>query len=415
MIGGRRTEGGLRRRHLFHPGGRRSPSSPLPQPKTAFFVSSTALSPDGHRLAYLACGQRGCDLDVVEVDARWQPSRPPGSCESPAARQWLAWSGDNTSVFYTTEPIPETFYLSRAWVTGVRPPERAQLAGLGARMPSMAPSQNRLAFARTLNSVGVFTLEPTARPVLRSSFWDVQPQFSPDGTKLVFTSSQSGEALHLWMAAADGSDAHQLTHGPGQSQGSPAWSPDGRRIAFDARDDDGRLTVWTMDADGGPPRQLTRGPGDQNQPTWSRDGRSIYFRLAQGATSDTWKVPAAGGAAERVTREGSASFGVESMDGRTSSTSGRARTPLSTVRPAHRRRTCASAAAVRPPGELRGHRCRDLLRRLWPRTGPVDSPLRPSGTRQGSRERSRRLAISSWIAWPCRRMARPSWFNSSPF
>ena len=46
-------------------------------------------------------------------------------------------------------------------------------------------------------------------------------------------------------------------------------------------------------------------------------GRALdYFRLAEGTSSDTWKLPAAGGPVERVTREGSASFAVESMDGK---------------------------------------------------------------------------------------------------
>jgi serine/threonine protein kinase len=56
---------------------------------------------------------------------------------------------------------------------------------------------NRLAFVRTVNTLGVYTLEPAPRPVLVSSFWDIQPQFSPDGQKLVFTSSRSGESLDI--------------------------------------------------------------------------------------------------------------------------------------------------------------------------------------------------------------------------
>ena len=107
-----------------------------------------------------------------------------------------------------------------------------------------------------------------------------------------------------------------MTHGPGSAQGSPAWSPDGRRIAFDVIGDDRRVSIWTIDADGGAPRQMTQGAGNQQWPSWSRDGRWIYFRLAEGTSSDTWKLPAAGGPVERVTREGSASFAVESMDGK---------------------------------------------------------------------------------------------------
>ena len=80
--------------------------------------------------------------------------------------------------------------------------------------------------------------------------------------------------------------------------------------------DDGHLTVWTIDADGGAPRQITRGPGNENTPTWSRDGHWIYFTCQEGARRDIWRVPASGGARERVTRDGSSFFALESMDGK---------------------------------------------------------------------------------------------------
>jgi eukaryotic-like serine/threonine-protein kinase len=290
------------------------------QPRKApQFLASPAPAPDGRHLAYLACeemtGGTICDVEVVELDERWQPLSAPRRLTNQAVPPGLIWSRDGTSVIYATQPVPETFYLWRAWVNGEREPERLELAGLGARMPAIASAQNRLAFVRTINRVGVFTLDTAPRPVLVSSFWDIQPQFSPDGAQLAFTSSRSGETLDIWLAAADGSNSRQLTHGPGRWQGSPAWSPEGRRIAFDSKGDDGRMSVWTIDADGGPPRQITKGPGDHNTPTWSRDGRWIYFSSDQGAGRETWRVPAGGGAGERVMRDGSA-FALESMDGK---------------------------------------------------------------------------------------------------
>ncbi len=291
----------------------------LVQPTAQQVFVSPALAPDGRHLAYLACVDMSggsCDVEVMELDARWQPVSAPRRLTSPVNPEGgLVWSRDGASVIYSTEPVPETFYLWRAWVNGDRAPERLEVAGLGARMPAIASTRNRLAFVRTLNSMGVSTLEPAPRPVLKSSFWDIQPQFSPDGRQLVFTSSRSGEELDLWVASADGSSPHQLTRGPGR-KGSPAWSPDGHRIAFDSKGADGRLTIWTIDADGGAPRQITHGPGDQNTPTWSRDGRWIYFLSSQSAGDNTWRVPAAGGPVERVTRDGSTVFALESLDGR---------------------------------------------------------------------------------------------------
>ena len=122
--------------------------------------------------------------------------------------------------------------------------------------------------------------------------------------------------MEVWVAAADGTGAEQLTHGPGRWQCSPHWSPDGRQIAFDSNAEDGRWHIWTIDAAGGTPRQVTRDAGDQNIPSWSRDGRWIYYSWAQGAERDIWRIPAAGGARQRITSDGVGLVGLESADGK---------------------------------------------------------------------------------------------------
>ena len=56
--------------------------------------------------------------------------------------------------------------------------------------------------------------------------YDMQPRFSPDGTKLVFVSDRDGSE-NLWVSAADGTDPRQLTDGERESYMSPVWTPDG--------------------------------------------------------------------------------------------------------------------------------------------------------------------------------------------
>ena len=62
------------------------------------------------------------------------------------------------------------------------------------------------------------------------------PQLSPDGTKLIYILSESNwkankQISHIWLANTDGTDAHQITFGPG-GVSSPSWSPDGKWISF---------------------------------------------------------------------------------------------------------------------------------------------------------------------------------------
>lgn len=81
---------------------------------------------------------------------------------------------------------------------------------------------------------------------------------------------------HLYVMRSDGSQARLLV----RNAGYPAVSPDGRQIAF-VRDDN----VWVMRRDGSSPRRLTtpptvsegQGQAGDYMPTWSPDGRKLYF------------------------------------------------------------------------------------------------------------------------------------------
>jgi Tol biopolymer transport system component len=147
---------------------------------------------------------------------------------------------------------------------------------------------------------------------------EMEPRFSPDGRRLVFGSARAGGDIpDIWVAQADGSNPQQLTHGPGPAQGSPSWSPDGSRIAFDSLSgDDSRFHIWLIDADGGTPHRLTTQSGDQVVPTWSHDGRWIYFSGDSGTGRDIWRVSRSGGAPERLTQGARGPFACESADGK---------------------------------------------------------------------------------------------------
>jgi Tol biopolymer transport system component len=120
----------------------------------------------------------------------------------------------------------------------------------------------------------------------------------------------------IWLAQADGSNPVRLTRGPGRYQGSPRWSPDGGSIAFDSYGEDGHSDIWTIGVEGSGLQQVTRDPADEILPSWSRDGRFIYFASTRTGRYEIWRVPAGGGAEEQVTREGG-SVPFESLDGRT--------------------------------------------------------------------------------------------------
>src|SRR4029453_18881858 len=78
----------------------------------------------------------------------------------------------------------------------------------------------------------------------------------------------------------------------------------------------GHYHIWTIEVDGGAPRQLTTAPADQVVPTWSQDGKWIYFSWWQASGRDIWRLPRGGGGPEARARGGHGPFASESADGR---------------------------------------------------------------------------------------------------
>jgi len=95
---------------------------------------------------------------------------------------------------------------------------------------------------------------------------DVDPAWSPDGTRIAFDSDRDGDD-DIYVMGADGGNVQQLTDDPPWDW-DPAWSPDGTRIAFNS-DRDGDWDIYVMDADGGNVLQLTDDPGRDWAPAWS--------------------------------------------------------------------------------------------------------------------------------------------------
>jgi len=111
------------------------------------------------------------------------------------------------------------------------------------------------------------------RNVTRDSARDDDPAWSPDGSKIIFSSAgrDATGAWHLFLMRDDGSGLTPLTPGTGSEWG-PDWSPDGAKIAFISSS---RLSV--MNADGTGVTQLLTDTAFEDHPSWSPDGRIVFF------------------------------------------------------------------------------------------------------------------------------------------
>jgi len=103
-----------------------------------------------------------------------------------------------------------------------------------------------------------------------------RPTWSPDGSRIAFTSDRDGNE-EIYVMAADGSDVRRLTNGPTFDHDA-TWSPDGRRIAFVSGRDPAGPSIYVMDADGSNPLQLAP-PSSQAACclAWSPDGDTLAY------------------------------------------------------------------------------------------------------------------------------------------
>ena len=193
-----------------------------------------AISPDGHRLAFVTLKQNA-DL--------WQLPVSPGSgAATGPPRQVVATSREDSRGEWSRDGRSVAFNSDRA---------------------------------ENMN-IWLHAFDGSAdRQLTRGPGGDYQPTWSPDGRTLVFFSSRAGTA-DIWSVDVQNATLTRLTDSP-SLEINPRVSPDGRFVAYQS-DRDGRMAPWVMLADGSGQRQLAGLTVAGHFLQWSPDGTRVIVR-----------------------------------------------------------------------------------------------------------------------------------------
>jgi Tol biopolymer transport system component len=119
---------------------------------------------------------------------------------------------------------------------------------------------------------------------------DKTPALSPDGKKVAFSSIQRDGNSEIYVVNTDGTGLTRLTNRP-ETDVSPEWSPDGTMIVFAgslAGGDPYKRYIFLMNADGSGLKQLTKGTGFA--PNWAINGEKIYYVTSRQSVNDIMSI-----------------------------------------------------------------------------------------------------------------------------
>jgi TolB protein len=174
------------------------------------------------------------------------------------------------------------------------------------------------------------------------------PAWSPDGSRIAFTSNRDGNP-EIYVMNADGSNVRRMTNNPSIDV-TPTWSPNGNQIAW-VSDRTGSPKIYVMNADGtgqrllisdycdrptwstepfneiayaartgpgydikiydfsnGETRKVTDGIGSNESPAFSPNGRHIAFTSTRSGKSEIFTVDRDGNNLRQITRDGNNKF-----------------------------------------------------------------------------------------------------------
>jgi len=263
-----------------------------------------AFSRDGKRVAFVRNKSWGSS-DIFVVDVSGGEPRRLTFMNDDLGRP--VWTSDNEKIVFWA-CTGGSWWAQDLYVVPVSggKPERLPFSNYDAAGPAISRRGDKLSYMRCTFDINIWkrpisnSTEPASKFAASSSRRDLDPEYSPDGSKVAFMSDRSGQ-MAIWLTDADGSNATMIAAAWGGT--SPRWSPDGTQITFDSRLE-GPAHIMVVGVEGGQPKRLTDGDFEEIVPSWSSDGQWIYFGSMRSGVWEIWKASPATKQTVQVTFRG---------------------------------------------------------------------------------------------------------------
>jgi Tol biopolymer transport system component len=159
---------------------------------------------------------------------------------------------------------------------------------------ALSPDQ-KWVIAQPQGSPAQFVLLPTgagqAKPLTHDAINHTFARWFPDGKRIVFSGTEEGHGVRLYIQSLDGGAARAITP-EGANATAFAISPDGKLIAGVGPDDQGYLYPVA----GGEARRIPGFAQGEEPITWSADGRSLYVYRPGELPASVYRVDVSSGA-----------------------------------------------------------------------------------------------------------------------
>ncbi len=145
------------------------------------------------------------------------------------------------------------------------------------------------------------TTDKAQQTIVATKDAEIYGTFSPDGTKIAFSSFDINYKGTLKVCDDKGKNVKVISSGG--SSYNPKWSPDGNLLAFVSDKSGGKFNIYICKPDGSSLRQLTSENGSTVEFDWSGDSKKIVFDSQSSGVSSVWIIDVEKGTKQNLTGE----------------------------------------------------------------------------------------------------------------